>query len=260
MGKKIELPNKADEMYVCIGVKASNYFMPKNVLSDKGPGGGGWIHFNEYLQVVTKPTEGEKLWGQGCVFAVGDCNYGCLGDPPNFIMNPIPKISYPGEEQAMHAVNNVKKLAKGDKKLMKTWWPWGAGMFATSLGPHDACFVMAATHVKSSGYMVNWWIFAALQKEIIETSKVNEAKDRCVGLLIWHFVPHTPINCWGQGPFLPMSRRKTHCEPACTSWAHRRVRVVVALGGAGTRSKFLASSFVLYSLLSHRPMDSSPPQ
>ena len=42
--KQIELPNKADEIYVCIGVKASNYVMPKKVLSDKGPGCGGWIH------------------------------------------------------------------------------------------------------------------------------------------------------------------------------------------------------------------------
>ena len=39
--KEIELPIKAVEMYVCIGVKTSNYFMPKEVLSEKGPGGGG---------------------------------------------------------------------------------------------------------------------------------------------------------------------------------------------------------------------------
>ena len=48
-GKKIKLPSKADEIYVCIGVKASNYFMPKEVLIDKGPGVGGWIHFNKYM-------------------------------------------------------------------------------------------------------------------------------------------------------------------------------------------------------------------
>lgn len=36
--KQIELPNGADEIYVCIGVKASNYFMPAETLSDKGPG------------------------------------------------------------------------------------------------------------------------------------------------------------------------------------------------------------------------------
>ena len=41
--KSIDLPNGADKEYVCIGVKASNYFMPKETLSEKGPGGGGWI-------------------------------------------------------------------------------------------------------------------------------------------------------------------------------------------------------------------------
>jgi hypothetical protein len=197
---KVELPGGADETYVCIGVKASNYFMPKCVLSDKGPGGGGWIHFNKHLQVVKKPTEGSGLWGDGSVFAVGDCNIGCLGDPPHFLMPPVPKISYPGEEQALHAVKNCMILARGGRNLKETWWPWGAGMFATSLGPHDACFVMAANEEKGSGYMVNWWIFAALQKEIIETSKVNECKDKLVGKMIWHFVHHTPCHCWGRGP------------------------------------------------------------
>ena len=41
--KSIEIPNGPDKEYVCIGVKASNYFMPKETLSEKGPGGGGWI-------------------------------------------------------------------------------------------------------------------------------------------------------------------------------------------------------------------------
>lgn len=41
--KSIGLPNGPDKEYVCIGVKASNYFMPKETLSEKGPGGGGWI-------------------------------------------------------------------------------------------------------------------------------------------------------------------------------------------------------------------------
>jgi len=99
-------------------------------------------------------------------------------------------------------VVNIKKLEA--KKAMKpTWWPWGAGMFATSLGPHDACFVMAANHQKGSGFMVNWWIPAALQKEIIETTKINECRNGIIGRLIWHFVHHTPINLWGQGPWIP---------------------------------------------------------
>jgi len=27
----------------------------------------------------------------------------------------------------------------GELKLTESWWPWGAGMFATSLGVDDAC-------------------------------------------------------------------------------------------------------------------------
>jgi len=200
--KSIELPNRADVEYICIGVKASNYFMPKCVLSDKGPGGGGWIHFNKFMQVVKKPTEGGGVWADGRVFAVGDCNLGCIGEPPNFEMPPIPKISYPGEEQALHACVNLERMQK-NKKLKPTWWPWGAGMFATSLGPHDACFVLAANENKGSGYMVNWWIPAALQKEVIETSKIDECRNGCMGLLIWHFVHHTPVNLWGRGPWVP---------------------------------------------------------
>jgi len=216
--KAIELPNKCDEQYVCIGVKASNFFMPPETLSDKGPGGGGWIHMNKFLQVCTKAAGGVngEVWGDGTTFAVGDCNFGCIGAPPNFELPPIPKISYPGEEQALHAVKNLEALdaakygAHGmcgiccQRKHMKpTWWPWGGGMFATSLGPHDACFVVAATEDKGSGYMVNWWIPAALQKEIIETSKINECKNGIIGNLIWYFVHHTPVNLFGRGPFIP---------------------------------------------------------
>merc|ERR1711998_724462 len=172
--KAVELPGGADYTYVCMGVKASNYFMPKETLSDKGPGGGGWIHFNEFMQVTKKPAPGEdmgKVWGKGCVFAVGDCNYGCIGNPPNWVMPPIPKISYPGEEQALHA-----------------------------------CFVVAANENKGSGWMVNWYLPAALQKEIIETTKVDECRNRLIGICIWHFVHHTPINLFGRGPWRPHSK------------------------------------------------------
>merc|ERR1712217_33833 len=206
--RKIKLPGGATATYVCIGVKASNYFMPKETLSDKGPGGGGWIHMNKHMQVTKKPTEGGQVWGDGSIFAVGDCNFGCIGNPPNFELPPIPKISYPGEEQAMHAVHNVhimehNKSAKEKKPMFTTWWPWGAGMFATSLGPHDACFVVAANENKGSGYMVNWWYPAALQKEIIEITKVMECRNNIIGKLIWFFVHHTPVNLWGRGAKVP---------------------------------------------------------
>merc|ERR1712072_1646512 len=86
--KTVELPDGADYTYVCMGVKASNFFMPKETLSDKGPGGGGWIHMNEFLQVTKKPVKVEgqpegtgEVWADGNIFAVGDCNYGCIGSP-----------------------------------------------------------------------------------------------------------------------------------------------------------------------------------
>merc|ERR550537_1755649 len=85
------------------------------------------------------------------------------------------------------------------KFMHETWWPWGAGMFATSLGPHDACFVMGANEQKGSGYTVNWWLPAAIQKEFIETSKVDECRGRPIGKMIWHFVHHTPFHLWGRG-------------------------------------------------------------
>merc|ERR1711972_988635 len=173
---------------------------------------------NKKLQVTKKPSAGGAVWAEGRVFAVGDCNYGCIGEPPNWEMPPIPKISYSGEEQAMHAIKNVEALAKAGQniqnaKLMDTWWPWGAGMFATSLGPHDACFVLAANENKGSGYMVNWWIWAALQKEIIESTKIDECKDKPVGKMIWHFVHHTPMHLIGRA-----NPHNNSCTSKCGSW------------------------------------------
>lgn len=204
--KKLELPNGADESYICMGVKASNYFMPAETLSEKGPGGGGWIHMNKKLQVTTRTGE---VWGQGVVFAVGDCNYGCIGSPPDWEMAPIPKISYPSEEQCTQACHSIKTLDAQKNgggccvpsTLKDTWWPWGAGMFATSLGPHDACFVLAANSKPKSGYLVLKGFASAVQKELIESTKVDECKMGFIGLLGWHFVHHTPIHLWGEGAF-----------------------------------------------------------
>jgi NADH dehydrogenase FAD-containing subunit len=212
--EKIGLPNGADETYICMGVKASNYFMPRETLSDKGPGGGGWIHINKKLQVCTKDN---KVWGSGKVFAVGDCNFGCVGGPADWApggkgIPPIPKISYPGEEQAHHAAVNVKSLdymEHGDpggvfslcipSKPMDTWWPWGAGMFATSLGPHDACFVLGANSTPGSGFMLLKGWMSVILKEFLEASIVDAKKGGMVCQLVWYFVHHTPIHLWGEG-------------------------------------------------------------
>lgn len=215
---KIELPNRPDKEYVCIGVKSSNYFMPKETLSEKGPGGGGWILMDMTLAVKTR--EG-KMWGAddkgfGRIYAIGDCNYGCVEEqgkkPDDWPIPPIPKISYPGEEEAIVALKNIEiidKIVYRNQKLstfgkvlkpQTMHWPWGAGMFATSLGPDDACFVAGANWVKNSGIMCVWGSPCAVQKEIIEASKVDECAFGFIGRCIWHFVHHTPIHLFGAGP------------------------------------------------------------
>jgi hypothetical protein len=214
----IELPNKPDKEYVCIGVKASNYFMPKETLSEKGPGGGGWIHMDITLGVTTR--DGTK-WGADDKghhrhYAVGDCNYGCVEEkgkkPDEWPIPPIPKISYPGEEEGIVACSNIhivdKIVFQGKTTFhfgspLKVWdmhWPWGAGMFATSLGPDDACFVCGANWIKNSGFLTTWGSGSAVQKEIIEASKVDEMAHGWIGRCIWYFVHHTPVHLWGGGP------------------------------------------------------------
>jgi hypothetical protein len=202
----------------CRGVKASNYFMEADTLSDKGPGGGKWILMDKSLAVTTKAGD---VWCKDDkdfprIFAVGDCNYSCIptdGKPPHlWEMPPIPKISYPGEEEAVIASRNVDKIEAlyygnkttdccgGKIEIHSMHWPWGAGMFATSLGPHDACFVAGANYHKHSGYTLLWGSLSAVQKEFIEHSKVNECEMGIVGRCIWHFVHHTPLHLWGGGP------------------------------------------------------------
>jgi hypothetical protein len=223
--QKIGFPKEGTFQYVCIGVKASNYFMPTETLSKGGPGGGGWILMDLQLSVKTRDN---KRWGtdaQGYprIYAVGDCNYGCVEPEPGpdgkvpppseaWPICPIPKISYPGEEEAIIACANIHRtdaLVYENKELdcwgneLKLWdmhWPWGAGMFATSLGPDDACFVAAANWKKGSGIKCLWGQYSAVQKEIIEASKTDECAFGLVGRLIWHFVHHTPIHLWGKAP------------------------------------------------------------
>eukprot|EP00451_Oxyrrhis_marina_P002165 CAMPEP_0204270908 /NCGR_PEP_ID=MMETSP0468-20130131/19160_1 /ASSEMBLY_ACC=CAM_ASM_000383 /TAXON_ID=2969 /ORGANISM="Oxyrrhis marina" /LENGTH=477 /DNA_ID=CAMNT_0051246499 /DNA_START=60 /DNA_END=1494 /DNA_ORIENTATION=+ len=192
----VGMDGEPDHTYVCIGVKASNYFMEQTgaeCLSDKGPGGGKWIHVNKKLQVVTKDR---KIWADGSIFAVGDCNQTFADE-----IKPIPKISYPGEEQATHVCKSIKFMEgktgccgmfMKPKEAIDSWWPWGAGMFATSLGPHDACFVMAAKSEPRTGLLTLWGWASAIQKEIIESSKVDECKGGRMGQLIWHWVTTPP--------------------------------------------------------------------
>ena len=145
--------------------------------------------------------------GFGRVFAVGDCSI--IDD-----MRPVPKISYPSEEQALIVSKSIRNMDRitydqsefhcfglGTRRLIyDTHWPWGAGMFATSLGPRDACFVVAATDKPGTGYMVLWGFLSAIQKELIERTKIWECQDGWIGFAIWNFVHATPVHLWGEGP------------------------------------------------------------
>ncbi|EER13502.1 hypothetical protein Pmar_PMAR000089 [Perkinsus marinus ATCC 50983] len=214
--RQIGMENQPDSTFVCIGVKASNYFMPPNTLTsynpdapDKiekdpkkcGPCGGGWIRVNKKLQVL-QMNDDHRLspFGGGCIFAVGDCNL-CPDLPP------IPKISYPAEEQASHACCNIRILDSLEHKgasvtrycglsrfsdLRDTWKPKGAGTFATSLGPSDACLVMGASE-KGKGKIVLSGRPSAALKDFIEYSKVKECKSSWLGKFAWHFVHRTPF-------------------------------------------------------------------
>jgi hypothetical protein len=220
-GYKVLNISKPDKIYISTGFKASCYFMPVETLSQydpleadkfqkdirkRGPAGGGWIRVNKYLQVLEKNPDGsDKIFGtdeqgHGRVYAVGDCNM--VGDLP-----PIPKISYPSEDQAALVCKQIETTEDlrngvtsgcytfpkqwpclpmyGKKALTEAWWPWGSGMFATSLGPNDACFVLAATHEPGSGYMVLKGYLCSWQKWYIEWSKVNQCEEGIIGKLTW---------------------------------------------------------------------------
>ena len=44
---------------------------------------------------------------------------GCIGNPPDWIMPPVPKISFPSEEQAAHACANLRALASETPKAIR---------------------------------------------------------------------------------------------------------------------------------------------
>merc|ERR1711966_187390 len=98
-----------------------------------------------------------------------------------------------GEEEAVICCGNLEKVDEisyqnnefdccgNPVALHDMHWPWGAGMFATSLGPDDACFVAGANWEKNSGLLSTWGQLSSVQKEIIEASKVDECQMGLIG-------------------------------------------------------------------------------
>ncbi|CAL1130118.1 unnamed protein product [Cladocopium goreaui] len=162
--QRIGLPERADRTYVLSGAKHSNYFVDEAAQSQRGPGGGGWILVNQFLQVVTKTGE---RWGGGNIFAVGDC-VSSSGEASKWDLPQLPKTGFPAEQQAMQAARNIKALDRrwfakrclgcvpreglcSPWHLRPTWFPWAAGIFAISLGPEDGVVIVGAKYEKGSG-------------------------------------------------------------------------------------------------------------
>eukprot|EP00929_Paragymnodinium_shiwhaense_P118143 TRINITY_DN8987_c2_g1_i1.p1 TRINITY_DN8987_c2_g1~~TRINITY_DN8987_c2_g1_i1.p1 ORF type:complete len:504 (+),score=99.58 TRINITY_DN8987_c2_g1_i1:120-1631(+) len=221
--QKVGLAEGAQRTYDLSGVRHSNTFMPKDTLSDRGPGGGGWILVNKFLQVTTKE---KQPWANGTVFAVGDCNMfvdmatGRSKQDAQEVIPPVPKTGYPAELQAVHACRNIRAL---DHKwyegqaycfscipvpgsltlqgLRATWYPWGAGVFVIPLGPNDGCVIVGATEAKDSGSMHFSGKKAASIRNLIESTKMQQCRGiRRASNLLWQLIEQWPINICGRGP------------------------------------------------------------
>lgn len=130
---------KPDITYIATGFKASCWFMPKEVMTQysgtepdnvekdirkKGPAGGGWIRTNLQLQAMKQLPDGRNVIygaddkGHGRIYAVGDVNM--MGDLP-----PIPKISYPGEEQRPSRAGRSRLSTTSSTRARRRASPWG---------------------------------------------------------------------------------------------------------------------------------------
>merc|ERR1712151_732287 len=74
--------------------------------------------------------------------------------------------------------------------------------------------------------MINWWIPAALQKEIIESTKINECKNGCIGIDLALRPPHA-LQLLGQGALdavdaLSLGRGSFPCRPMRTNRQPKR--------------------------------------
>lgn len=214
--RKIGARTDPSAVYECTGVQASVTFLPRECCTVAGEmparHGIGWVRVNRKLQVMTRADDGalspwcEDEHGNARVFSIGDCTF-VSG------LDPLPKQCFPAEEQGF-IVSRVIEMTEGQvsgnpelralcgpqRPLPNSHWPWGAGMVVLSLGPNDAVFVLASTSEDGSGVVGLWGQLAAIQKEILEVSKMSEERYGVVGRAIWHYVHNTPVHLWGSGP------------------------------------------------------------
>jgi len=178
---------RPDRIYMAVGIRAITQFMPDECCTSRKGNRGGWVQCNKQQNVLFEGRPLER------VFAAGNC---CQIEGLN-----LPKNSFPGEDMAGHACHNIRvHEAKSNKniggcfgflrprKVKETHWNWGTGLCSTSFGPHDATLVAGATEKSGSGFTVLWGYPAALNKEFIRWSKVDQVGGGCMGTLVWKFI------------------------------------------------------------------------
>jgi len=151
--------------------------------------------------------------GYSRVYVIGDANYGCYegdGPPATWALPFIAKISYPGEEEGVVACRNIEStdaLLYGEKENcwgtpVKIQEMPGLGELVCSPHPLDPMtHVLSSLRIGTKALAGRFWgSLSAVQKEIIEHSKVDECGFGFLGRAIWHFVHHTPVHLWGGGP------------------------------------------------------------
>lgn len=182
---QIGIPH-ADITYGFSGLQAENSFMPPCVLSERGPGSGGWIITNSFLQVCRR-NPGRKadachdrpgeVWACGRVFAVGDCHFGAVAaavNPPSehrsvtsvFDIPPFPRTAFAAAELAAAAISNIVALTK-HRPLKLASWPRDAGIVVVGLGPSDGIVAWKVNWERDSGEVILVGAEAAAMKECL---------------------------------------------------------------------------------------------
>eukprot|EP00933_Yihiella_yeosuensis_P039486 TRINITY_DN3352_c3_g1_i1.p1 TRINITY_DN3352_c3_g1~~TRINITY_DN3352_c3_g1_i1.p1 ORF type:complete len:585 (+),score=88.09 TRINITY_DN3352_c3_g1_i1:126-1880(+) len=164
---QICLHDIADITYLLQGCTPRTTFMPQATVSELGPNGGGWILVNEYLQVCSRLGNDQpgQAFGEGCIFAVGDCQYSAIQSSPGrsnkvktgiegFIVPPVPKTALSAVSWSQLACRNIIALKHGSASLHAAGFPNEAGIVAVSLGPEDGVVVWKVKWFRNSGEVV----------------------------------------------------------------------------------------------------------
>jgi NADH dehydrogenase FAD-containing subunit/predicted DCC family thiol-disulfide oxidoreductase YuxK len=187
----------ASLVYSCVGVKVTApSFMPSCTTGERGE-----IAVNEALQVLRADDEVETglltqkkssslgivmeaptLFGSGRIFAIGDCVR--VKNLP-----PFTKDTYPAEAMAGIVISNLTQSQNAHctqerhaKLHMNLIHPLQS-ITLCSLGPHDCMMILNGMYIANGR-------LATLVKEIIQYTKMSEARNEFLGTTLWSVVPH----------------------------------------------------------------------